>query len=100
MTINTSVKHKRGTTTQWASATYVLKAGEIGIDTTLNKIKIGNGTSVWSALAFVAADNNGPTGATGATGVGATGATGATGAKGDKGDTGSQGPAGPAGTGR
>jgi hypothetical protein len=89
MTINTSVKHKRGTTAQWASATYILKAGEIGIDTTLNKIKIGNGSSVWSALAFVAADNNGPTGATGATGP--TGSTGATG-------IGATGPTGPVST--
>jgi hypothetical protein len=48
-----SVKHKRGTSAQWASATYVLKDGEIGIDKTLNKIKIGNGSSLWPALSFV-----------------------------------------------
>ena len=48
MTINSIVKHKRGTTTQWDNATYILKDGEIGINTTLNKIKIGNGSSVWS----------------------------------------------------
>jgi hypothetical protein len=48
-----SVKHKRGTSTQWASSTYVLKDGEIGIDKTLNKIKIGNGSSLWPALAFI-----------------------------------------------
>lgn len=47
------VKHKRGTSIQWASATYVLKDGEIGIDKTLNKIKVGNGSSLWSALPFI-----------------------------------------------
>jgi hypothetical protein len=48
-----SVKHKRGTSTQWSVATYVLKDGEIGIDKTLNKIKIGNGSSLWAALPFI-----------------------------------------------
>jgi hypothetical protein len=47
------VKHKRGTSTQWASATYVLKDGEIGIDKTLNKIKVGNGSALWAALPFI-----------------------------------------------
>ena len=83
MTINTSVKHKRGTTTQWSTATYILKDGEIGVDTTLYKIKVGDGVKTWSQLPFVAADNNGPTGPTGATGAtGAAGTNGATGATG------------------
>jgi len=47
------VKHKRGTSTQWASATYILKDGEIGIDKTLNKIKVGNGSSLWPDLPFI-----------------------------------------------
>lgn len=50
------VRHKRGTSIQWASATYILKDGEIGIDKTLNKIKIGNGSSLWSDLPFVTID--------------------------------------------
>ena len=99
MTVYSSVKHKRGTTAQWASTTYILKDGEIGIDTTLNKIKIGNGIKTWSQLSFVAADNNGPTGptgaigATGATGVSVTGATGSIGATGPTGPTGATGAA-------
>jgi hypothetical protein len=48
-----SIKHKRGTTSQWLSSTYVLKDGELGIDKTLNKIKIGNGSSLWTALPYV-----------------------------------------------
>ena len=47
------VKHKRGTSIQWASATYILKDGEIGIDKTLNKIKVGNGSSLWPDLPFI-----------------------------------------------
>ena len=84
MTVYSSVKHKRGTTLQWSTATYILKDGEIGVDTTLYKIKVGDGIRTWSQIPFVAADNNGPTGPTGPTGAagtnGAAGATGATGA--------------------
>ena len=29
---------RRGTTAQWAASTKVMKLGELGIDTTLNKI--------------------------------------------------------------
>ena len=58
MTINSSVKHKRGTTLQWSTATYILKDGEIGVDTTLYKIKVGDGVKTWSQLPYVAADNN------------------------------------------
>ena len=36
------VQIRRGTTTQWNQSTKVLKVGELGIDTTLNKLKIGN----------------------------------------------------------
>jgi hypothetical protein len=99
MTVYSSVKHKRGTTTQWASTTYILKDGEIGVDITLYKIKVGDGIKTWSQLPFVAADNNGPTGptgaigATGATGVSITGATGSTGATGPTGSTGATGAA-------
>ena len=46
------VRVRRGTSTQWANSTKVLLLGEIGLDTTLNKIKFGNGTSLWSALPF------------------------------------------------
>ena len=51
----TSVKHKRGTTSQWASSTYILKEGELGVDLTLSKLKVGNGTSTWGNLPFISA---------------------------------------------
>ena len=47
------IKIRRGTTTQWNASTRVLQVGELGIDTTLNRIKAGNGTNVWSALSYL-----------------------------------------------
>ena len=58
------VQIRRGTTTQWAQSAKILKVGELGIDTTLNKLKIGNGTSLWASLPFIIGDT-GPAGATG-----------------------------------
>ena len=47
------IRIRRGTTTQWSASTKILESGEFGIDTTLNKIKIGNGTSLWNNLPFL-----------------------------------------------
>ena len=47
------IRIRRGTTTEWNASTRVLLVGELGIDTTLNRIKAGNGTNVWSALAYL-----------------------------------------------
>ncbi len=47
------IKIRRGTTQQWASSTRVLQLGELGLDTTLNKVKVGNGSSLWSALPWI-----------------------------------------------
>lgn len=41
---------KRGTSARWASLNPILKAGEVGFDTTTGIFKIGNGTSTWSNL--------------------------------------------------
>jgi hypothetical protein len=41
---------KRGTETQWTSSTTPLLAGELGLDTTNNILKAGNGTALWSSL--------------------------------------------------
>jgi Major tropism determinant N-terminal domain len=51
------IKIRRGTTQQWAASTRILQVGELGIDTSLNKIKAGNGVSVWSSLPFISADS-------------------------------------------
>lgn len=51
-TMNVAFKLRRDTTTNWSNYNPVLAAGEIGIDTTLNKFKIGNGSSAWGILAY------------------------------------------------
>lgn len=50
------IKIRRGTTQQWTASTIVLQLGELGLDTTLNKLKAGNGTAIWNNLAFLQAD--------------------------------------------
>ncbi len=47
------IRLRRGTTEQWNASNAILLTGELGIDTTLHKLKIGNGTSTWSALPFL-----------------------------------------------
>lgn len=46
------IQLRRGTTTQWSTANPVLADGEIGLDTTLDKFKIGDGTTAWNSLSF------------------------------------------------
>jgi len=41
---------KRGTATQWTNSTTPLSSGELGLDTTNNILKVGNGTSLWNSL--------------------------------------------------
>jgi hypothetical protein len=47
------IRIRRGTTTQWAASTKILESGELGLDTTLHKLKVGNGISLWSALPYI-----------------------------------------------
>ena len=46
------IKIRRDTSTNWSTNNPVLRDGEIGLDTTVNKIKIGDGTTAWNNLAF------------------------------------------------
>jgi hypothetical protein len=43
---------RRGTTSEWNSADPILNEGEIGYNSTLTSFKIGDGTSLWSALDY------------------------------------------------
>lgn len=47
------IQLRRGTASQWTTANPVLSSGEQGIETDTGKIKVGNGTSAWTALAYV-----------------------------------------------
>ena len=47
------IRIRRGTTAQWNASTRILQTGELGLDTTLNKIKAGNGVNVWTSLPYL-----------------------------------------------
>jgi len=93
---NARIRPRRDTAANWTSVDPILAVGELGIETDSSppKLKIGDGTSLWSVLPYVATIGPaGPTGATGPAGpTGPTGLTGATGpagpgvTDGDKGD--------------
>jgi hypothetical protein len=44
---------KQGTSADWTAANSILKLGEPGFEVDTGKLKIGDGTSVWSALAYI-----------------------------------------------
>lgn len=53
---NKLIQLRRGTSAQWAAGTPVtdpiLEYGEVGYDSTVNRFKVGDGTTAWSALAW------------------------------------------------
>lgn len=55
-TLTTQIILRNGTTSEWEASTKVLKLGEIGIDTTKNEIRIGDGTHTWKDLKIAGAD--------------------------------------------
>ena len=46
------IQMRRGTTSEWNTADPILNEGEIGYNSTLSSFKIGDGTSLWSALDY------------------------------------------------
>jgi len=46
------IQVRRGTTAQWSSANPTLAAGELGVDTSLTKFKVGNGSTAWNSLGY------------------------------------------------
>ena len=57
MPVQTQIQVRRGTASSWTSTNPTLAAGEIGFETDTGKIKVGNGSSTWSALNYVGAAN-------------------------------------------
>jgi ribosomal protein L24 len=49
----TRIQVRRGSTSDWNTANPILTEGEFGYNTTLDKFKIGDGTSTWSTLEYV-----------------------------------------------
>lgn len=92
----TQFKFRRDTSLNWNVRNPVLAEGEPGLETDTGKLKIGNGSSTWSQLAYFAGTSSSTgSGYTGSIGyAGSTGSLGYTGSRGNVGYAGSQGPAG------
>lgn len=54
MAVVTQIQVRRGTASQWTSTNPVLAAGELGFESDTNKLKIGNGSSAWNSLSYIA----------------------------------------------
>jgi hypothetical protein len=54
MPVVTQVQVRRGTAAQWTSANPTLASGEQGFETDTLKLKIGNGSTAWNSLGYVA----------------------------------------------
>lgn len=52
------IQIRKDTASRWADVNPVLSQGELGLDTTVGKIKIGNGVSSWSSLSFYTGNPN------------------------------------------
>lgn len=52
MPAQTVIKVRRDTAANWISADPTLASGEIGFETDTNQLKIGNGSSAWTALDY------------------------------------------------
>ena len=50
------IQMRRGSTSDWNTADPILNEGEIGYNTTLGQIKIGDGATAWSSLDYMVTD--------------------------------------------
>ena len=69
MPVVTQIQVRRGTAAQWTSANPTLSAGEWGYETDTGKVKIGNGSTAWSSLAYTGAATGTVTSITAGTGL-------------------------------
>jgi hypothetical protein len=75
MPVVTQIQVRRGTASQWTSTNPQLAAGEFGFETDTNKLKCGNGTTLWNSLAYISSDGD-ITGVTAGTGISGGGTSG------------------------
>jgi len=47
------IQLRRDTAAAWTAANPVLLAGELGLESNTGKLKVGNGSSAWSALTYI-----------------------------------------------
>ena len=52
-TVRGKFQVRRDTAAAWTAADPILASGEFGYETDTGKLKIGNGSSIWSALAYL-----------------------------------------------
>ena len=57
-TLNTKIQLRNGTAAEWTAKNPVLLKGEMGVETDTHKIKVGDGSTQWSKLAYCGADTN------------------------------------------
>lgn len=55
-TLTTQIILRNGTSSEWEASMKILKLGEVGIDTTKNEIRIGDGEHTWKDLKIAGAD--------------------------------------------
>lgn len=48
----TKIQIRRGTSTQWTTANPTLSSGEWGLETNTGKVKLGDGSTAWTSLAY------------------------------------------------
>lgn len=53
MAVQTKIQVRRDTAANWTSVNPTLTAGEFGYETDTGKVKIGNGSSTWTALSYL-----------------------------------------------
>lgn len=53
MTIIRRIQLRRDVATQWTSTNPVLAQGELALDRTANRFKVGDGTTAWNSLSYV-----------------------------------------------
>ena len=54
-TVGGLIQFRRGTTALWTSSNPVLSAAEIGVDTTVGSLKVGDGSTSWNNLPYAGA---------------------------------------------
>jgi hypothetical protein len=52
MPAQTVIQIRRDTASNWTSTNPTLASGEIGFETDTNQLKVGNGSTVWTSLAY------------------------------------------------
>ena len=56
------IQLRRGTASQWTSTNPTLAAGEIALETDTRKLKLGDGSTAWTSLAYFSAGSGDITG--------------------------------------